>query len=105
MSGAIVVAEPPPEQSALSIVERGARSRWWRRRGSKRRGFRYEDATGRPVTNETELQRIQSLVIPPAWAHVRISPSPRSRLQAIGIDAKRRVQYLYHAQYAARQQQ
>jgi DNA topoisomerase-1 len=70
----------------------------------KRRGFWYEDATGRPITNEAELERIRLLAIPPAWRDVRISPRAGSRLQAIGIDTKDRVQYLYHAQYAARQQ-
>jgi DNA topoisomerase I len=105
MSSAIAVAEPPLGKSPLSIVERGSRARWWRRRGTKRRGFHYEDAGGRRITDETELERIRALVIPPAWAYVRISPSARSRLQAIGVDTKGRVQYLYHAQYAARQQQ
>ena len=105
MSGAIVVAEPPLEKSALTIVERGARARWWRRLGTKRRGFHYEEATGRRITNEAELERIRLLAIPPAWTDVRISPRAGSRLQAIGVDTKGRVQYLYHAQYAARQQQ
>lgn len=105
MSSVIVGAESSaPESSAVAMVERGARRRWWRRRGSKRRGFLYEDASGRPITDEAELERIQLLAIPPAWADVRISPRARSRLQAIGIDTKGRVQYLYHAQYAARQQ-
>ncbi|HEX8143307.1 MAG TPA: hypothetical protein VF553_11970 [Pyrinomonadaceae bacterium] len=104
MSSAIVAAVPEPEKSALSILERGPRSRWWRRVGTKRRGFRYEDQEARPITDEAELQRIESLVIPPAWSDVRISPSPRSRLQAIGVDAQGRVQYLYHPQHAARQQ-
>ncbi len=93
-----------PVKSATEMVERGARARWWRRCGSKRSGFRYEDAAGKKVTGEEHLERIRALVIPPAWTHVRISPSPRSRLQAIGIDTSGRVQYLYHAQYAARQQ-
>src|SRR5438477_3527059 len=92
------------KRSAIEIVERGARARWWQRLGSKRRGFKYRDATGRQITNEAELERISSLVIPPAWKHVRISPSARSRLQAIGIDTSGRVQYIYHPQYAARQQ-
>ena len=105
MSSAIVVAEPPVEKSALAIVERGARSRWWRRLGTKRRGFRYEDASGQRITSAAELERIRLLAIPPAWADVRISPKAGSRLQAIGVDTKGRVQYLYHAQYAARQQQ
>jgi DNA topoisomerase-1 len=105
MSSAIVIAETTPVKSPLSIVERGGRAHWWRRLGTKRRGFRYEDAIGRRITDEAELERIQLLSIPPAWANVRISPRGRSRLQAIGIDTKGRVQYLYHAQYAARQQQ
>jgi DNA topoisomerase-1 len=87
----------------LEMVERGARARWWRKRGSKRR-FWYEDAKGARITDEEQLQRIKSLVIPPAWTDVRISPSARNRLQAIGIDTSNRVQYLYHPQFAARQQ-
>jgi DNA topoisomerase I len=59
---------------------------------------------GSRVRDETELARIASLVIPPAWKHVRISPSPRGRLQAIGVDTSGRVQYIYHPQFAARQQ-
>jgi DNA topoisomerase-1 len=88
----------------LALVERGPRARWWRRRGSKKRGFWYEDAKGHRIQNEEALERIRSLVIPPAWRAVRISPSGRSRLQAIGVDTSHRVQYLYHPQYAARQQ-
>ena len=95
---------PKSERSPVEVVERGSRSRWWRRRGSKRRGFTYEDAAGRRVTEASELERIASLVIPPAWEHVRVSPSARSRIQAIGIDGSGRVQYVYHPQFAARQQ-
>jgi DNA topoisomerase-1 len=92
------------ERSPVEIVERGARAHWWRRRGSKHRGFHYEDATGKRVAGEVELARIAGLVIPPAWEHVRISPSARSRIQAVGIDTSGRVQYIYHPQFAARQQ-
>jgi DNA topoisomerase-1 len=95
---------PKVEKSAIEIVERGVRSRWWQRLGSKRRGFKYRNATGHQITNEADIERINSIVIPPAWKHVRISPSQRSRLQAIGIDTSGRVQYIYHPQYAARQQ-
>ena len=88
----------------VGIIERGPRARWWRRLGSKTRGFRYEDARGRPVREEAGLARIASLVIPPAWKDVRISPSQRSSLQAVGVDTSGRVQYIYHPQFAARQQ-
>lgn len=93
--------------SALKIgagaVTRGARARWWTRCGTRARGFRYETADGQPVTGEEELERIKSLVIPPAWNDVRVSPSPRSSLQAIGIDTSGRVQRIYHPSFAARQ--
>jgi DNA topoisomerase-1 len=95
----IVTGRRPQE-----AVERGERARWWRRLGSKSKGFRYEDPRGKRITDDAHLERIQSLVIPPAWKHVRISPRARSRLQAIGVDTSGRLQYLYHPQFAARQQ-
>ena len=76
----------------------------WSRAGS-RRHFRYLDADGRRITDEQKLERIRALVIPPAWKDVWISPSPRSKLQATGIDAAGRKQYLYHPAYRARQEQ
>jgi DNA topoisomerase-1 len=76
----------------------------WTRMGSKRR-FRYVDADGREIVDEAQLERIRSLVIPPAWKDVWISPSARSKLQATGIDAAGRKQYLYHPAYRAKQEQ
>ena len=83
-------------------VTRDRRARWWRRTGSKSRGFRYEAADGRPVEDEAALERIRSLVIPPAWREVRISPSPRSALQAVGVDRVGRVQRIYHPSFTAK---
>jgi DNA topoisomerase-1 len=104
MASAEVEVETLTSRGPIEIIGRGARSRWWRRLGSKSRGFRYEDARGRPVKDEDALARIASLVIPPAWKEVRISPSPGGRLQAVGADTSGRVQYIYHPQFAARQQ-
>ncbi|MGH9902059.1 MAG: hypothetical protein ACRD68_09640, partial [Pyrinomonadaceae bacterium] len=92
------------ETGAASVVVRGGRARWWTRRGSKRSGFRYETADGRPVTDAAEVERIRSLAIPPAWTEVRVSPSARGRLQAIGLDTAGRVQRIYHPSFAARRQ-
>src|SRR5215213_10121183 len=83
-------------------VTRDRRARWWRRTGSKSRGFRYETADGRRLEDEAALERVRSLVIPPAWRDVRISPSPRSPLQAIGVDKAGRVQRIYHPAFVAR---
>src|SRR3954469_4217153 len=83
-------------------VTRDRRARWWRRTGSKSRGFRYETADGRRVDDEAALERVRSLVVPPAWREVRISPSPRSALQAIGLDKMGRVQRIYHPTFTAK---
>jgi len=87
---------------AAGTVTRDRRARWWRRGGSKSRGFRYETADGRRVDDEAALERIKSLAIPPAWREVRISPSPRSHLQAVGVDKMGRVQRIYHPSFVAR---
>lgn len=45
------------------------------------------------------LERVAELVIPPAWRDVWICVDPRGHLQATGVDAAHRKQYLYHAQW------
>ena len=69
---------------------------WILRRGSPKSGFRYVDARGKRVTAERHLDRIASLVIPPAWKDVRIAVSPASAVQAWGYDARGRKQYRYN---------
>jgi DNA topoisomerase-1 len=61
--------------------------------------FRYVSADGKPVTDEATLNRIRSLVIPPAWEDVWICPSANGHLQAVGRDARGRKQYRYHPEY------
>lgn len=95
--------EQPIPGNIQELVERGERAKWWRRVGTKRRGFRYVDARGEPITQEKQLERIRALVLPPAWTEVRIAPSVRSRLQAVGVDAMGRLQYRYDAKYTAQQ--
>jgi len=51
------------------------------------------------LTDKEALQRIKSLVIPPAWEDVWICLLPNGHLQATGIDAKKRKQYKYHPQW------
>jgi DNA topoisomerase IB len=70
-----------------------------RRRG---RGYSYEDARGRPIADHDTLERIRSLAIPPAWTDVWICPFPDGHLQAFGMDAAGRRQYLYHEAWRAR---
>ncbi|MFJ2368376.1 DNA topoisomerase IB [Microbacterium sp. NPDC087665] len=58
-------------------------------------GFRYLDQAGTPV-EEADRERILDLVIPPAWTDVWIAADPLAHIQAVGVDAAGRKQYLYH---------
>jgi DNA topoisomerase-1 len=71
-----------------------------RRRSGK--GFTYLDATGKRITDPAVLDRCRELVVPPAWKDVWICPYPNGHVQAYGIDAAGRGQYLYHPQWRAR---
>jgi DNA topoisomerase-1 len=62
-------------------------------------GFSYRDAKGRRVRDAATLARIRSLVIPPAWRDVWISPDPHGHLQVTGRDARGRKQYRYHPRW------
>jgi DNA topoisomerase-1 len=81
-----------------------ARRLGWTRTGSKKRP-RYLDAAGKEITDPGKLERIAALAIPPAWKDVWISPTARNKLQATGIDAAGRKQYLYHPDFRARQEE
>jgi DNA topoisomerase IB len=60
------------------------------------RGFGYLDPSGAEITQPETLDRITALRIPPAWAHVWVSPDPLGHIQATGTDSRGRTQYLYH---------
>ncbi|MFT4285874.1 MAG: DNA topoisomerase IB [Protaetiibacter sp.] len=66
------------------------------RRVRRGRGFSYEDADGRAIDDAELRARIAQLAIPPAWTEVWISAHPNGHIQATGIDAAGRRQYLYH---------
>lgn len=53
----------------------------------------------RRVTEKKVLQRIKSLVIPPAWEDVWINLLPEGHLQVTGLDTRKRKQYKYHPQW------
>ena len=63
------------------------------------KGFSYRDANGDAVTDKKTIDRINSLVIPPAWKKVWICPYPNGHIQAVGTDAAGRRQYLYHQKW------
>lgn len=63
------------------------------------------DEDDRPITDPEVLERLRSLAIPPAWRNVWICPDPMGHLQATGIDAAGRKQYLYHQRWRERRDQ
>jgi DNA topoisomerase-1 len=68
------------------------------------RNFTYVDELGRRLPPE-DVERIKSLVIPPAWEDVWICPFPNGHIQAVGIDAAGRKQYLYHPDWRIKRDQ
>ena len=71
-----------------------------RRRG---KGFIYIDGESDERVQEPEvLARIRELSIPPAWNDVWVCPFPMGHIQAVGIDAAGRKQYIYHQKWRER---
>lgn len=69
------------------------------RRIRRGRGFSYVGDDGSRVVDEKTLERIRGLVIPPAWKKVWICERPNGHIQAVGVDAAGRRQYLYHEKW------
>lgn len=61
--------------------------------------FTYFDTGGERIRNESEIKRINALVIPPAYTDVWICADPQGHLQATGRDARGRKQYRYHPRW------
>jgi DNA topoisomerase-1 len=59
-------------------------------------GFSYRDPKGVTVTDPELRARFDALGIPPAWKDVWIAPYPNGHIQAMGVDAAGRRQYIYH---------
>jgi DNA topoisomerase I len=92
--------------SAFAASARGSQpdGMGWTRKGRKG-AFRYYDSSGKRITDERKLARIEALAIPPAWKDVWISPRSTGKLQATGFDAAGRKQYLYSAEFRAQREQ
>lgn len=56
------------------------------------------------ITDELEIQRINSLAIPPAWKHVEIAKGKHTKVQARGQDSAGRQQSIYHPTFRIKQE-
>jgi DNA topoisomerase IB len=90
--------ERSPDGAASTLAHSELDAPGYGRRRSGR-GFRYLAPDGTPATDAATVARIKDLVIPPAWQDVWISPEPDGHIQATGIDAAGRRQYLYHPRW------
>jgi DNA topoisomerase IB len=61
----------------------------------------YLDPAGERIDDPEVLERIDALSVPPAWRDVWICMDARGHLQATGVDAAGRKQYLYHERWRA----
>ncbi len=90
-----IIADPEKSAQAVNLIyvhDTGPGIK----RIKKGKQFIYTAAETLRVTNEIDLKRIKSLVIPPAWEDVWICDLANGHLQATGIDVKKRKQYRYH---------
>lgn len=58
--------------------------------------FIYFDTQGNKITDQATIDRINKLVIPPAYKNVWIAPYANGHIQATGYDDRGRKQYRYH---------
>lgn len=69
------------------------------------RGYAFLDMDGDRIDDPALRDRVRSLGIPPAWTDVRIAMVANAHIQACGIDAAGRVQYIYHPDWETRRTQ
>ena len=98
-------SEGPPLDPHEAAREAGLRYVSGRGKGITRRrqgkGFSYYSKSGKRIADPAVRERIEALVIPPAWENVWICADPKGHLQASGDDEAGRRQYLYHLLYRA----
>lgn len=78
------------DDSLPGITRRKVRSHW-----------AYFDAQGERITDREEIDRLNAVGLPPAYADAWFAPRPDAHILATGIDARGRKQYRYHPDFTA----
>lgn len=68
------------------------------------RYWAYFDADGKRVTDRDDIDRLNSIGLPPAYEKAWFCADPDGHLQATGVDARGRKQYRYHADFRAKRE-
>lgn len=66
------------------------------------RYWQYFDESGSRITDREEIDRLNSIALPPAYENAWFCKDAHGHLQATGIDARGRKQYRYHVDFRAR---
>jgi DNA topoisomerase-1 len=66
------------------------------------RYWAYFDEDGKRVTDRAEIDRLNSIALPPAYVDAWFCADPNGHLQATGVDARGRKQYRYHPDFRAK---
>ena len=69
------------------------------RRKKKGKKYIYYYENNDQEVSEKDQNRINELIIPPAWTDVIISKDPKNPIQVIGVDSKGRKQYKYNEEH------
>jgi DNA topoisomerase I len=89
----------PPAAAKLARLHHTTDDRPGITRHKARSGFDYRRPDGALISDFVTLQRIKSLVIPPAWTAVWINPDSLGHIQVTGRDQRGRKQYRYHLRW------
>jgi DNA topoisomerase-1 len=68
------------------------------------RYWAYFDPKGERITDRDEIERLNSIGLPPAYDDAWFCTDPDGHLQATGVDARGRKQYRYHPQFRERRE-
>lgn len=84
--------------SALTYVDDSLPGITRKRRG---RYWQYFGPDGARIADRDEIDRLNSVAMPPAYERCWFCPRPDGHIQAIGYDARGRRQYRYHPEFRA----
>ena len=68
------------------------------------RYWAYFDSEDSRIADRDEIERLNSIGLPPAYENAWFCADPNGHLQATGIDARGRKQYRYHADFRAKRE-
>lgn len=68
------------------------------------RGWAYYDPAGERITDRDEIDRLNSIALPPAYTDAWYCPNACGHLLATGLDARGRKQYRYNPEFRVRQE-